>query len=35
MQKLEQLVAAEQNPRAALDDIFWAVLNSREYLFNH
>ncbi len=34
LQKLEPLVAAD-NPRAALDDIFWAVLNSREYLFNH
>ena len=35
MQKLEALIAAEPNPRNAVDDIFWAVLNSREYLFNH
>ena len=35
MQKLEVLIAAEPNPRNAVDDIFWAVLNSREYLFNH
>ncbi len=33
--KLEPLIAADQNPRAALDDIYWAVLNSREFLFNH
>jgi hypothetical protein len=35
MQKLEALVAAEPNVRVVVDDIFWAVLNSREYLFNH
>jgi len=35
MAKLEALIAAEPNPRNAVDDIFWAVLNSREYLFNH
>jgi hypothetical protein len=34
-QKLEGLLAAEQNKRVAVDDILWAVLNSREYLFNH
>ena len=32
---LEVLVAAEANLRVVVDDIFWAVLNSREYLFNH
>jgi hypothetical protein len=35
MQKLEGVLAAEPNPRSAVDDILWAVLNSREYLFNH
>ncbi|MEX0977749.1 MAG: DUF1553 domain-containing protein, partial [Pirellulales bacterium] len=34
-QKLEAIVAAEPNARNAVDDILWAVLNSREYLFNH
>jgi hypothetical protein len=34
-QKLEAIFAAETNPRAAVDDILWAVLNSREFLFNH
>ncbi len=35
LQKLEALVAAEPDVRKAVDDIFWAVLNSREFLFNH
>jgi Protein of unknown function (DUF1549)/Protein of unknown function (DUF1553) len=35
LQKLEALLAAEPNARAAVDDILWAVLNSREFLFNH
>lgn len=32
-----QLVAAlpEKNPESTLQDVFWAVLNSREFLFNH
>ena len=34
-QKLEALLAAEPNARTAVDDILWAVLNSREFLFNH
>jgi hypothetical protein len=35
VQKLEAILAAEPNPRNAVDDILWAVLNSREFLFNH
>ncbi len=35
LQKLEGLVGADANVRAAVDDVLWAVLNSREYLFNH
>jgi hypothetical protein len=34
-QKLEAVLAAEPNPRNAVDDILWAVLNSREFAFNH
>ncbi len=33
--KLVALIAAEQNPQRALEDAFWAVLNSREFMFNH
>jgi hypothetical protein len=28
-------LADEKNPRAALEDVFWALLNSAEFLFNH
>jgi hypothetical protein len=33
--QLLALVASAENPQAGLEDVFWAVLNSREYLFNH
>jgi hypothetical protein len=35
LKALEAQVADEKNPRAALEDVFWALLNSREFLFNH
>lgn len=35
MEKLLAIVAAEPAPQKGLEDIFWAVLNSREFLFNH
>jgi hypothetical protein len=35
LQKLDAIVAAEPNVRNAVDDVLWAVLNSREFLFNH
>ena len=28
-------VEAQENKAAALEDVFWAVLNSREFVFNH
>ncbi|QDT14535.1 DUF1549 and DUF1553 domain-containing protein [Alienimonas californiensis] len=32
---LEEALAAGEAPQAVLEDYFWAVLNSREFLFNH
>ncbi len=32
---LTAIVAEQQNPQEALEDIFWSLLNSREFLFNH
>ena len=33
--KLNELVFAEPDKKKALDDAFWALLNSREFMFNH
>ena len=35
MKKLDAIVAAETDKKQALDDVFWALLNSREFMFNH
>ncbi|MEX2561593.1 MAG: DUF1553 domain-containing protein, partial [Pirellulales bacterium] len=32
---LKAAVADEPDPKRALDDVFWALLNSREFVFNH
>ncbi|MEY3457001.1 MAG: hypothetical protein RL215_158, partial [Planctomycetota bacterium] len=32
---LVAIVTEQQNPQEALEDIFWSLLNSREFLFNH
>ncbi len=34
-QTLAQELAAAGDPKSALEDVFWAVLNSREFVFNH
>ncbi|OWK41717.1 Translation initiation factor 2 [Fimbriiglobus ruber] len=35
MQKLTAAVDANKDKVQALEDVFWAVLNSREFMFNH
>ena len=35
MTRLMTTVTQSENPQAGLDDVFWAILNSREFLFNH
>jgi hypothetical protein len=35
MKKLLEAVAANPNKQQALEDVFWAVMNSREFMFNH
>jgi hypothetical protein len=34
-QKLLALVNADPDKKRALDDVFWSLLNSREFMFNH
>ena len=35
LKSIESQIAEAKNPRPALEDVFWALLNSREFLFNH
>jgi hypothetical protein len=34
-QKLLGVVAQAPNAQAGLEDVFWALLNAREFVFNH
>jgi hypothetical protein len=35
LKKIQTIVATNPNKEQALEDVFWALLNSREFLFNH
>jgi hypothetical protein len=35
LNRLMTVVKESPNPELGLNDVFWAVLNSREFLFNH
>ena len=35
MKTLLELVAKNPDKKQALEDVFWAVMNSREFMFNH
>ncbi len=34
-ERLTRLVEAEADKKQALEDVFWSLLNSREFMFNH
>ena len=33
--KIEKIVAEEADKKRALEDVFWALMNTREFMFNH
>jgi hypothetical protein len=33
--ELMEVVKKAENPQQGLEDAFWSILNSREFLFNH
>ena len=35
MKIISGVLAAEKDKKGVLEDVFWSLLNSREFLFNH
>jgi hypothetical protein len=35
LQRLVSYVDAAEDKRAALEDVYWTILNSKEFVFNH
>ena len=35
MARLLEMVKQNKDQKQALEDVFWALLNSREFMFNH
>ena len=35
LNRLVTIASEDENPQQALEDIFWSLMNSREFLFNH
>ena len=35
MKGLKETIGQEPDHRKALEDVFWAMLNSQEFMFNH
>ena len=35
LQTIKTVLDAEKDKKSVLEDVFWSLLNSREFLFNH
>jgi hypothetical protein len=35
LKQIDSTIASGVDPESALEDFFWAVLNSNEFIFNH